>query len=176
MSAEIFGYAKNYCAENGGVDEVIIYDMERVSTLTFANNIVSALTLEDSYKAYRIITDMESSNFTDVSTRSRANNSKMVAQTGLIIVKDYDLATVQLVEQLSLAYLGMIAKFSMADGTSKWHHYGLLNGMTMTTGESTIGQLYEDLRGTTLNFEGKELTKAPEVDNAIVQALLTPTS
>jgi len=178
MAAEALSYFKKFCAENGGWDEVIYYNLEDRITLELdgKKKTITNLVLADGAKAHRIVPDMESIGLGDNSNRSRENNSKMVTQSGVIIFKDDDDDTVELIEEFSIGFWGVIGKKSRADGTSVWRHFGVQNGMTMETSEGALAQLYEDLRGHTLNLVGKELTKAPSIADGLVQSLLIPNS
>lgn len=172
---ELTAYYKNACAENGGIDEFIVFEIEDVDTYTVAGGAVSALTLLTGKKAVRWTPDMESATAGETTTRSRENNSVMHAQTAMIMFKDDDLETTQLISNASKGFYGIIVKKSDPDDTA-YRLLGGTYGMTLETAEGVQGQLFEDLRGHTLNFVGKELIKAPTIDTSIVTALLTPLS
>lgn len=159
------------CMENGGIDEFIVYEIADRATLTVVSGAVTALTMAVGTKAYRWTPDMESANATETTTGNRVNNSVMNAQTAMIVFNNDLDATVNTIENLSRAKLGIIIKKSDPEN-AVYRHYGLKNGLTLETGEGVIGQLYEDLRGHTLNFVGKELAKAPSIDETIVDAML----
>lgn len=172
---ELTAYYKNACAENGGVDEFIVYEIEDRDSYTVAGGAVTALTMKTGKKAVRWTPDMESATAGETTTRSRENNSVMNAQTAMIMFKDDDLETVNTISNASKGFLGVIVKKSDPDD-AVYRHYGLVYGMTLETAEGVMGQLFEDLRGHTLNFVGKELVKAPTIDSSIVTTLLTPPS
>lgn len=161
---------------NGGVDAIYIYEICKRESITIASGVVTALTMMDGYRAWAITPDMESAMFSEASTGNRANNSVMNAQTGMVQMKDDLDATVTLVSNIAKAKLGVIVKKSDADGNAVYRHYGVLNGMTITTADGVLGQLYEDLRGHTVNWTGKELGKAPSISEAIVTAIQIPAS
>jgi hypothetical protein len=78
-----------------------------------------------------------------------------------------------IVEQVAKGFVGIIARKAAPAGTIKFRHFGLVNGMTIETADGTLGQLYEDLRGHTLNFVGKELGKAPSVAEGVIATIYT---
>lgn len=167
------GYSKLNCAENGGIDEIIIYNLENRASYTLATGEITALALNTGKQAWQLTPDLESGTAGQTPTRSRENNSKMIPQTAMIMFKDDENPTVDLCEILLGGFFGVIVKKSDPDD-NLYRHYGLINGMTVDTIEDTLGQLYEDLRGKTVNFVGKELAMAPSVDPAIIAGLLTP--
>jgi hypothetical protein len=118
---------------------------------------------------------MESANATETTTKNRQNNSTFHAQTAMIQFKEDTDTVVSLVENSAKGFFVIFVKKATA-GTATWRVYGLVNGMTLETAEGVMGQLYEDLRGHTLNFVGKELAKAPSIAENLVTALLVPAS
>jgi hypothetical protein len=176
MAITLSNYTKSCELANGGIDAVYVYEVCQRASYTLASGVITALTMNIGYKAYTLTPDMESAMFSEASTGNRANNSVMNVQTGMIQFKDDLNATVTLATNISKAKLGVIVKKSDADGSAVYRHYGLLNGMTITTIDSVLGQLYEDLRGHTVNWTGKELGKAPSISEAIVTSLLVPAS
>jgi len=176
MSITLDNWAKQKCAANGGTEEWYVYQICDRESFTLANGVITDITMKLGKKAYTWTPDMQSGSATDVSTRSRENNSYFVAQTGMIIFKDDLVPTVELVEQVAKGFLGVIIKKAKNDMTFSAKHYGLVNGMTVETAETVTGQLYEDLCGSTINLVGKELSKAPSVPDSVIQTILVPTS
>lgn len=173
MASELTDYLKQKCAENGGTEELYVYNISDRESYTLETGEVTAIVMKAGKTAVRWTPDMESGLFTDNSNRSRENNSYMVSQTGMVIFKDDEDVTVDIVEQVSKGFVGIIAKKATPAGTNKFRHFGLINGMTIETADGTLGQLYEDLRGHTLNFVGKELGKAPSVDPDVIATIYT---
>jgi len=175
MAIELDDYTKNCEAENGGIDEFIIYNICDRASYTLDDGVVTAMTMKNGTQAYSWTPDMESATAGETTTRSRANNSVFHAQTAMIMFKEDSNAVVDLVANAGKGFFGIIVKKSDPDG-SVYRHLGLVNGMTLETAEGVLGQLYEDLRGHTLNFVGKELAKAPSISLVIVASLLVPAS
>jgi len=176
MACELNNYTKGACAENGGIEAMYVYSIADRTSYTVVDGQVATLVLANGTKAVTWTPDMESATAGEVTTRSRENNSVFQAQTALITFKDDSDVTVDIVNQVSRGFLGVIVKKAMADGSSQYRHLGLINGMTVETAEGVLGQLYEDLRGHTLNLVGKELTKAPSVLDTIIAEILVPIS
>ena len=176
MACENQNYSKGACAENGGTEEFYVYNIADRTSYTLASGVVTDIVLANGTKAVTWTPDMESGTAGETTTRSRENNSVFQAQTGLITFKDDADVTVDIINQVSRGFLGVIVKKAMADGSLAYRHYGLINGMTIETAEGVLGQLYEDLRGHTINLVGKELTKAPSVDSAVITTILVPVS
>jgi len=176
MACELNNYTKGACAENGGIEEMYVYSIADRTSYTLTSGVVTDIVLANGTKAVTWTPDMESATAGEVTTRSRENNSVFQAQTGLIVFKDDSDVTVDIVNQVARGFLGVIVKKATADGSLQYRHYGLINGMTVETAEGVLGQLYEDLRGHTLNLVGKELTKAPSVDSSVITTILVPVS
>lgn len=176
MAITLSTYTQGCELANGGADGLYIYEICKRETITIVNGVITTITMQDGYKAYAITPDMESILFSENTTGNRVNNSVMNPQTGMVVLKDDLDVTVSLVENISKAKLGVIVKKSDADGNAVFRHYGVLNGMTITTADGVLGQLYEDLRGHTINWTGKELGKAPSISETLVNSLLVPAS
>ena len=159
MCELLTNYTRGNCAENGGVDELIVYNLENRATYTLAADGLSidTMTMAIGKKAFQLTPDMESATAGLNGAHDRTNNSKMMTQTAMII------------------YFGVIAKKSTPTG-AVYRHYGLVNGMTVESIEDVLGQVYEDMRGKTVNFVGKELIYAPSIGSALVDAILIPAS
>ncbi len=173
MATELQDWKRKACAENGGTEDLYVYNLDDRESYTLEDGVVTAITLKAGKTAVRWTPDMESGLFTDNGNRSRANNSVFTGQTGMVQFKDDDDVTVELVDQVTRGFVCVIAKQAMPDGVMKFRHYGLINSMTIETTEGTTGQLYEDLRGHTLNFVGKELGKAPSVPLSVIESIYT---
>lgn len=173
MATELTDWKKQGCAENGGTEDLYVYNIDDRESYTLENGVVTAITLKAGTTAVRWQPDMESGMFTNNGNRSRENNSYYIGQTGMVIFKDDMDATAEIVDQVSRGFVCVIAKQAMPNGETRFRHYGLLNALTIETTEGTTGQLYEDLRGHTLNFIGKELISAPSVPLAVVESIYT---
>lgn len=166
------GYSKQACASNGGVDALVIANMANIAsyTLDAAESEITAISTESGTQAFKITPDQESASATQTPTRSRENNSYMVAQTVMAILKDDEVETQDLSNILGKGFFLVIVMQS----NGKNRAFGLFNGMVLDTEENVTGQVYEDLNGSTMNFVGKELIKAPLIETTLVDAILTP--
>lgn len=170
------GHSKQNCPNNGGIDAYVIINHENIDqdsiVLSATEAEVTAMVSILGKKAYTFTPDKESASYTQTPTRSRENNSYMVVMALLMMLKDDVLATQESTMDLGKGFFLIIARQS--NGLNRV--FGLFNGMTMDTEENVSGQLYEDMNGSTMNFMGKELGKAPLVSDAIVDQLLIPPS
>lgn len=170
-------YAEQCERENGGVEAVVVLDKCNRNTYTILNGAITALTTVNGTKAYTWTPDIESAKFDDNGTGNRENNSYFKTHTGLVIFKDDEDVTAKLDEEAGRGKLIFFVKYARPAGeTAKWKVFGFLNGMTVTTSEASTGQMFEDLRGHTLNLEGKETTRALTITDTIVQSILVPAS
>ena len=170
------GYTKQNCANNGGVKSVIFFNHEHLvaGTYTFDDDTtkseIATLVLATGTQGYRVLTDKESSFATQTPTRTRDNNSYMVVQALTAMLKDDAKATQELTSILGNGFFGAVIE--QENGLNRI--LGLNNGLTLDTEENATGQLFEDMNGSTLNFLGKELFKAPIVPDSIITTLLAP--
>lgn len=170
-------YLKQGCAENGGVEDVVVCEVEDVDSYTVANREITALTMKTGKQAYKWTPDLESAFATDNGNRNSDNNAYWKLHTLMVQFKDDEDLTAQISEDAGRVFLIAFVKFAQPEGeTVKYKAYGFFNGLRLTTEESGTGQRYEDLRGHTLNFEVKELTRALKVSDTIVDSLLDPPS
>lgn len=177
MAVTLTDYAELCERENGGVEAVVVLDKCNRNTYTIVDGVITALTTKNGSKAYTWTPDIESAKFDDNGTGNRANNSYFKTHVGLIIFKDDESVTAKLDEEAGRAKLILFVKYARPVGeTAKWKAFGFINGMTVTTSEASTGQMFEDLRGHTLNFEGKETSRALEIDENIISSILVPAS
>lgn len=171
------GYTKNNCATIGGVKSIIVFNHEHLTnggsyTLDAAESTLDSFALATGEQGYRISCDKESIAGNQTPTRSRENNTLMIPQTILAILKDDDVETQDLTNILAKGFFGVVVEYK--NGNNRL--FGLKTGMTLDTEENVSGQLYEDMNGSTLNFIGKEDIKAPIVTESQITALLAPAS
>lgn len=177
MAITLTDYAEICERENGGIEEIVVLDKCNRNTYTILNGAITALTTANGTKAYTWTPDIESAKFDDNGAGNRDNNSYFRTHTGMVVFKDDEDATAKLDEESGRGKLIFFVKFSRPVGeNAKWKVYGFLNGMMLTTSEASTGQKFEDLRGHTLNFEGKETSRALTISDAIVQTILVPAS
>lgn len=177
MAITLQDYSELCERENGGIEAIVVLDKCNRNTYTIADGAITALTTANGTKAYTWTPDVESAKFDDNGTGNRANNSYFRTHVGMVQFKDDEAVTASLDENAGRGKLIFFVKFARPVGEdAKWKVYGFLNGMTVTTSEASTGQMFEDLRGHTLNFEGKEITRALSVSDAIVQSILVPAS
>jgi hypothetical protein len=172
-------YTKPRDAENGGVEAVVVIkacDIDRTSS-TIADGVITALVLNESKKGYTWTPDLEQAMATDNATGNRTNNSYFKTHTLMVVFTDDASTTAALAEDAGRTNIVALVKYATPPGEdAKWKAFGFLNGLRLTTEEASTGQLYEDLRGHTLNFEGKELTRALSIAEGLVDAVLVPAS
>lgn len=170
-------YTKPDEAENGGVENVVVAKACDILSYTIADGAITAIVMKDGKKAVTWTPDLEHAMATDNATGNRPNNSYFKTHTVMVQFTDDEPVTAKLSEDAGRANLVFFVKFAVPPGgTAKYKAYGFLNGLRLTNEESSTGQNYEDLRGHTLNFEGKELSRALTISSALVDSLLVPAS
>lgn len=170
-------YEKQCEADNGGIEEVVVYQICDRLSYTVTDREITALAMKTGKQAYTWTPDMESAKADDNGNRNRENNSYFKTHLFNITFKDDEDVTAKLDEDSGRVFLGVIVKYATPAGVdAKYKHLGFFNGLALTTSEGPVGQLYEDLRGHILNFEGKELTRALDISDTIVDTLTNPPS
>ena len=180
MSTTLDDYLKLCERENGGVEQIVAAELCKIdqTTVTITDREITAIAMNSGEQAYSWTPDMEMAKFDDNGTGNRENNSYFRPHVGFVKFND-DADTTAMIDENAGRSTGLVffVKYAVpAGGTTKWKAFGFVNGMTVTTSESGTGQTFEDGRNHTLNFEGKELTRALSIDAALVSALLTPVS
>lgn len=175
MSCELEqGYDKQNCANNGAITAWSFANKENLQGYTLEDNgqEIDTITMVTGKKMFKINLDVESSTAGFTPTRSRENNSAMIALSAMMIIKDDELDSQILWDQLLRGFFVGIAHY--ANGKNRV--FGIENALTIETIEALSGQKFEDLNGGTLNFIGKELSMPPLISDAKAAALLIPTS
>lgn len=172
-------YTKPCEAENGGVEAVVVCkqcDIDYTNT-TISDGSISAITMKDGKKAYTWTPDLEQASATDNATGTRANNSYFKTHGLMVVFTDDSDSTAALAEDAGRSNIVAFVKYATPpDEDAKYKAFGFVNGLRLTTEEAGTGQLYEDLRGHTLNFEGKELTRALSISDTLIASILVPAS
>jgi len=166
-------------AENGGIDQVLVAQVCDIdyTSVTITDREITAISMKTGKQAYRWTPDLEHAMASDNGNRSSENNSYFRTHSLMVQFTDDEDVTAKLDEDAGRVFLVAFVKYAVAEGeTAKYKAFGFFNGLRLTTSEGPVGQLYEDLRGHTLNFEVKELTRALKIDSAVVEALLDPPS
>lgn len=166
-------------SENGGIEQVVVIqkcDIDQ-STVTISDREITAISPKTGKQAYRWTPDLEHAMASDNGTRSSENNSYFRTHSLMVQFTDDEDVTAKLDEDAGRVFLVAFVKYAVPEGDSdKYKAFGFFNGLRLTTSEGPVGQLYEDLRGHTLNFEVKELTRALKIDSSLVEAMLNPPS
>jgi len=174
MCEVLEGYSK-LCDETGGVDTWYWFSLtddlgvSNVATYTVVAGEVTALTLTTGNQAFALNVEMETSTFTDSGIGGRAEGSYAREQEATVVFHGNTKEMIVTLENAGKGRTVLIAKLN--DGT-----YEVLfaeKGAKMSD-VRTPGTAYEDMNGNTLTFTGKEKSKAPKIDSAIVATLLTP--
>ena len=164
------GYTRGNCASVGGVKNIIVYNIENRQSYIVTGNEVTSIVMESGKQGFSFTVDQQSASFTETQTGSRENNSLFYEVAGQIMIKDDEDATRDLIALLGGGFLGVIAEKE----SCKYVHYGVINGLKVSTSEIVTGQNYEDMNGATVNLSGREVSIAPYLDEAIATGLLTP--
>lgn len=172
-------YTKPCESENGGVESVVVAkwcDIDYANT-TIADRSITAITMKDGKKAYTWTPDLEQAFATDNGTGTRTNNSYFKTHALMVTFTDDEDTTAALAEDAARSLIVAFVKYATPpDKDAKYKAYGFINGLKLPTDESGTGQLYEDLRGHVLNFEGKELTRALTISDTLIASILVPAS
>ena len=168
------GYSK-LCDEVGGVDTWYAFSItdelgvSNIASYTVVAGEVTALTLTTGNQAFAFNVEMETSTFTDTSIGDRANGAYAREQEATIVLHGNTKEMIVNIEAMGKGRTAWIAKLN--DGT-----YELLfaeNGAKMSDAR-TPGQAYEDGNMNTLTATGKEKSKAPKLNSALIATLIVP--
>jgi hypothetical protein len=176
MCELVTGYDK-ICDLAGGVDTWYIFATKdssgnsNIDTLTVANGEVTDLTLASGKYAHPFNVEIETSSFTDIAVGDRPNGSYAREQSATILLHGNTASMIEMIEDMCKGRVTVIAKLN--DGT---YEVLFLNNGGKASDERATGTAFEDMNGNTLTITGKETSKAPKIDSAIVSALLPPTS
>ncbi len=168
------GFAR-VCDSTAGVRRAVIYSKfdadgeDNVDTLTISGGEITDLTLKSGKQAFAFNFEVETANATDNAVGEKANSAYAREQSVMLMMAGNTALQIDEFETMGKGRLCVIVE--LEDGT--YEHYFIENGAKMLD-ERATGTAYEDFNGTTLNFSGKERTKAKKIDATIVESLLTP--
>ncbi len=168
---EILAGFEKICDTAGGVAKAYGWSTTETDTLTFADGTITALTLNSGKYAYPINFEIETSTYTDTAIGERANSSYGREQAASIMLAGNTAAMIANIEDIAKGRTTIA--FELNDGTCEVLF--LENGAKLLD-ERNVGTAYTDRNGTTLNFAGREKSKACKVSSAIILALLEPAS
>jgi len=163
------GYTKPNCSNIGGLKSVCVINIDNVDFTVTGDVVVG---FSNSAQAYRLSLDINSAYANQTPTSSRENNSTIFAQEVMAMLKDDELITEQLVQDLAKGFFAIVVE--QRNGKNKV--YGAQNGLKATTFNMNSGQNGADMNGTTMVWTGEEDGIAPTISNTLLADLLTATS
>lgn len=167
MSDLTSGYTRPPADNIGGVDEVVVFQLEHKLTSTVADGEITDLTLENGTQAFRYFLEEDLSSYTDDLTGTDGNGTIMAAQTLNIVLNDQRKSTRN--ELMNLAKNWLVCCVKTSQGTWKvlgWHY-----GLKLRTGTGESGTAKADRNGFTLTLDGQQKELAYDISEAIVDSL-----
>src|SRR5665213_1380739 len=147
----------------GGTKEVWLIEAGNIVSLTESSGTITAVTKVAGkiFRKYQLV--LETSNFDETITGSRANGTLFYAQAGSVIINKQQVAVRNEILLLATNNLIMITH----DQNDTYRLYGRTNGMRLEAGSIATGTALGDRNGYTLNFTTKEPQLAPFVDPSV---------
>jgi hypothetical protein len=173
MCEVISGYNRPLCKSTGGIDKVVVYNLQNrdAYTINADETEVTALSLVAGKYGYMIDLEPQLSTAEDNGTGSRENQTWFVDQMVEMVLNDNRKETRNFINTLGRSTtLGMIVR----DQDGVWRHFGLEYGLTMESTASVLGRAMGDRNGSTNTFVGQEKYLAPEIAAGLVTAILAP--
>lgn len=168
------GFGALKCDSAAGIDEWYIGSMRDSSTgaanftYTRTAGSLTAMANVGTKLFYRVLVDVEMSDFTVTSIGTRENASAGFDIAGNIKLAGNTAEMIDQFESLSKDRLCVIAKLN--DGT--YEVLGIDKGVKFNF-TRTSGTKFEDMNGVTLTFTGREKKNAPKVSGTIVDSMLS---
>ena len=142
-----------------------------VELCDIVDGVCTALTLAIGFKSYAFNVEAETSTFTVDSAGDKATGSNAYAHSSVIVFHGNTGDNLVQIHAMNVGRHGVIAK--CADGTYELLH--MTNGGKAQSGRAA-GTAYTDMNGSTITLTSNEVTYAPKISSAIVDALLIPAS
>jgi hypothetical protein len=154
----------------GGISEVLITEIENLTSSTFTANVYTALTMSTGKQFRRYILDKEMGSWSDNGTYTKESGTYTYAPTVSFTIKGISTALQAELKLIAQNTLILIVK----DRNGVYRLFGREKGMDLMTVESTVGKAMTDFAGFNLNFVGGEIDFAHEVQTSLITALLSP--
>src|SRR5665213_351443 len=147
----------------GGTKELWLIESSNISALVESSGTITTVTklAGKIFRHYQLV--LETSNFDETITGSRANGTLFYAQAGSIIINKQQVAVRNEILLLATNNLIVITH----DQNDTYRLYGRTNGLRLEAGSIASGVALGDRNGYTLNFTTKEPQLAPFVDPSV---------
>lgn len=151
----------------GGVQEVLITELENKNTFTVTAGEVTAFTLDTGKKFWVYEQEIEKASFTENIQTSRENNSFFSEQDASLIIFKGSVAARNEIMLLGQNRLMIIIK----DNNGVYWLVGAVNGARLEPSTFATGTAFGDMNGYTLNFKAKEADMAYTVSPTLIASL-----
>lgn len=166
------GIARTCDNNAGGVTNIYIADFSNVSSYTEANGILTAITMASTTQFFEFEFNRNTSSYNEEMTISLDNGSTFYSQSVNLILSRREAAKREALKELTAGQkeLFVIVK----DSNGLYWAFGLQEGMITTAMTSGSGVAKGDANNYNITFTAEEVVPAPEVDETIIAALLSP--
>lgn len=164
------GHSKICQYNAGGLAKIRIGNREHLDVVTKdVDGSVTAISMVSTFQMYELDFEENSGRYAD---NLQVGANKYLLQELQFVISGSDQAIKNLLDQLNLGNFFAIVQDR---GNSIWHLLGEnAGGLSATQGNFGTGTALADLNGADIILQGAATVTAPEVDSAIVDALLSP--
>ncbi len=163
------GYTLGCKDSAGGLKNVYFIEFANVTGITEASGTVSAISRANGGKFYKYNLQRATASWNEAYNDSAENGTSFHVQTLTVILNKMQAATSQEIKLLAQNKLIAIAE----DRNGKFWLLGQENGIERSGGQAGSGTAMGDRNGYELTFTSDNVAPAPEVNSAIITALLS---
>jgi hypothetical protein len=164
------GISKSCDNNAGGLVKIYIADFDNVTGYTESNSEITAITMASSTKFYEFEFNRGTSNYAETVNINLQNGTTFFTQTVSLVLSRREKTKAEAIKKLTdgQKQLFIIVK----DSNGLYWAFGKDEGMVVTAIEGGSGTAKADANNYTITFTGEEADNAPEVDDAIIAAII----
>jgi len=153
----------------GGIVEFYIGNFANLSAVTETNSYVTTITLSAGTTLYQFKPNKNSSSWGQPILGDPISGTLGYEHTANLVMSKNEAADINKIKLVARASVVIIVK----ERSGRYYLLGQTEGMELAEGGFESGAAMTDANAWTLNFKGAEVNPAPEIDSAIIAALIT---
>jgi len=170
-SALSAGIAKSCDTNTGGILKLYIADFENVSSYTEVSGEITAITMAGGSKFYEFQFNRNTSSYEETINVDLTNGTTFFEQRATLVLARREKTKREAIKKLTAGQKQLA--IIMKDSNNLYWFLGLTDGAILQEMAGGSGVQKSDANNYTLTFVAQEPSPMPEVDDAIIAAIIT---